>query len=542
MPEPLHFGLKGQVTVQRINAGVPIGEPVTTKNLWLDQGLNNWATTPLCDLFNTAAKGTGTTPTTEDLTGTSNTYTITNGATTVTQAAGTRNFVSGDIGKLIVFTDDQQFYVTSIIDSTHFTVSPAATSTETAQKLIIYSVNQTALTTELGRSNTYSTVAGDNKTTTAGAVRTFQRTFIFDPETPRVEIVASSNTYQQAGVTVTRTNGTRNFTSFDIGSTLTFNSAGFTGTITAVPSTTTATLSTSNTVASDDTIKLTSDPGLDSSSSSTYSRSGSTVTRVSGTNVFSSADVGKIMHFQTSNVECFITAYTDTTHVTVDTSGTLAAQQITLYGYTTYNEIGFSSSLERDSNLNIRVLLSSPVVANVATPLRASDQLKVTYSCQLTVAPATSQSGSLAGVIVDSGNAMSANKAGVYAIETFATSIVTTGGETDTTTPDLEPYFAGNAALSQDTAALTPLVGTVRSQGPQYVPLVQESYTPGSFSIASDAVFGLNSANNVSQRSLMIFNPNGNLAIWTFLFTVAQTKDSLHTLSLNFIKAWGRDL
>lgn len=542
IPSP-RFGLKGSVTVEVINGGVVIGQPVTTKNLWLDQGLNNWATTALCDLFNTAAKGTGTTPTTEDLTGSSNTYSITNGGTTITRTAGSRNFTSGDVGKLIVFADNQQFYITALTDTTHVVVSPAATSAESAQKIIIYSVNQVGLDSENGRTQTYSSASGDNGTTTPAnsAVRTFKRTFIFGAENPRIEVVAAANTYTQSGTAVTRQTGTRDFISGDVGSTLTFQTVGFSGVIQSVGSTSTVTLSTSNTVTTPDTIKLSSDAGLTTNTASTYSRSGSTVTRVSGAYSFTSNDVGKIIHFATSNVEAFITAFTDATHVTVDTSGTLPAQSATLYGFTSYTEIGFASTMDRGNNLNVRVLLSAPVVANIGTPLRASDQLKITYQAQLTVSPASSTSGDLSTVIADPGNALSSNKAGNYAIETYATSIVLANGQTDTSTPDLEPYYAGTCAFSTNTDAIAPLSGKVRSNTVQTTPFTAESYAPQSFNLNYDAVFGLNDANG-NWRSLMLYAPGSALSIFCFLFTVNQVKDSNHTLSLIFNKAWGRDL
>lgn len=534
------FGLKGRATVQVINNGEAVSEPVTSRNLWLDQGLNKIASTAICDCFSVAVKGTGDLATTEDLTGTANTYSIANNSTVMTRAAGTRDFTVDDVGKLARFVGGREFYITGYTNATTVAVTPPASPALTGVKITLYGVNQTGLESESDRTRTYSQAAGENSTSTVSATRTFKRTFIFDTEDTIREVVPSSNTYSQTGTTVTRTNGTRDFTSGDIGKTIYFPAQNNRSVILSVGSATTVTVDESQTNP-EGAIELFADSNLKETVTGTYSRSGTTVSRVSGARNFTSADIGKVIHFVTANTEAKITSYTNATTVEVDTSGTIAAQSIVLYGFTDYQEIGFSDSEESGSNLNIRVLLSSPVRAYRSTPLRASDQLKVTYLCDLTVSPSTVTSGNLATVISDPGNSMSANKAGSYVIETFATSQVLPSGETDTGLVDLEPYYEGYASLTRDSSALVPLTSKVRSDSLVTTGMTGSIYNSGDFYRIFTGVFGLNDAINNAWRTLGLSDPDSQLAVFTFLFTTNQVKDSNHVLSVSFRKSWGRD-
>lgn len=535
-----HLGLTGRVTVQVINGGQVVSTH-TQRNLWLDQGLNNLAAFPLCQLFEVAVKGTGTTATSEDLTGTANTYSIANGSSAMTRTAGSRDFTVNDVGRLIRFTDNREFLINGYTSATQVSVSPSASSAVTNLKAKLYYVGQVGLDEEIGRTNSYSQVAGENGTTTAAATRTFKRTFVFDGEDTVSENIPSVNTYSQTGDTVTRVNGSRDFTSDDVGKTLQFLASGNSGQIVSVDAVDAVTVS--NTADNPEgNIKLTGDSGLYENVSGTYSRSADTITRVSGTRDFTADDIGKIVHFNSANVEATITAVTDASNATVDVSGTLAVQTIRLYGFQDYSEFGFSHLEDSGDNLNIRSVLSSPARAYRSTLLRASDQLKVTYECQLTVSPATSIAGNLTPVSNDPGNQMSGNKSGTYTIETFATSTVQATGETDTSLIDLEPSYEGFAALSTTSDALAPLSSKTRTGNTVSVAMVGDTYTQGMFTRLFTATFGLNDAIGDLWRSLMIFDPDSSLAIFTFLFAVNQKKDGSHVLTVRFRKNWGRDL
>jgi hypothetical protein len=537
----INLGLKGLVTVEAINGGKTVHGPVKVKNLWLDQGLDNAAFHPLCELFEVAVKGTGNDITKEDLTGTANTYSIPNNSAVMTRTAGTRDFTVDDVGKLVRFTNGKEFHISGFTSTTVVSISPPASPAITNLKLTLYSVQQVGLETEIGRTQVYSVIAGDNSTATAANVRTFKRVFIFDGEDIIKEVVAASNTFAQGGVFVTKAAGPRDFTPGDVGKTLTFVESGEAGTITSFVAPSQVTLDTDR-VVPEGTIILTGDSGLKEVLTGTYSRATTTVTRVTGVRDFNAGDVGKYIHFDTDNVEAKITAFTDATHVTVDTSGTLAAQTTALYGFTDYNEIGFSHTDEFGNNLNIRVLLSAPVRAYISTPLRASDQVKVTYQCTLTVTPSAATALNLSTLISDPGNSMSGNKNGSYAIETFATSMVAADGSTDIGLVDLEPYYDGSTGLSLDSAALDPFSGKIRENGLATVPLIGASYNAGSFTRVFAGTFGLNDAINDNWRSLMIIDPDSRLAAFTFLYNVVQHKDGDHTFTIAFRKTWGRDL
>lgn len=537
------FGLKGRVKPFVIRDGKTVMVGPWTRNLWLDQGLNQIAETPICDCFAVAVKGTGTTVTTETVAG-SNSYSIGDGTTTVTRTAGTRDFTVDDVGKLIQFTNGAEFTITAFSSATSVDVTPAADGAQVNEDITIYNVQQVGLTAEVSRTTQYSSALNENSTLTAGNVRTFERTFIFPSEDTITEVVPNTNTYSQTGTTVTRTAGTRDFVSGDVGSTITFAESGLTATITVFTGATTVTVGTSQTngaqaitISKPNTAKVETPAGTN-----TYTRSGTTVTRAAGTRDFTSGDVGKIIYFITDEVQAIITAYTDATNVTVDVSGALSAQNIKLYGFTDYAEIGFSHSEEKTDNLNIRVLLSAPVRVYVSTPLQPSEQLKVTYECTLTVEPDTETSGNLSGVISDPGSLMSGNKAGKYAIESFATSTVSSSGETDISFADLEPFYDGYAAWSLNNDAIEPLANKVRENGVAFVGMTADTYVSGSFEKTFQGVFGLNDAISNNWRSLMIYDPESRNAIFTYLFNANQKKDGAHTFTISFKKAWGRDL
>jgi hypothetical protein len=284
----------------------------------------------------------------------------------------------------------------------------------------------------------------------------------------------------------------------------------------------------------------------DIADTNTFSRSGTTVTRDAGTRDFTAADVGKYIYFDTATTLTKITALIGVTQVTVADSGTIATQTAKLYGFTSYGEIGFSNLSAAGDNLNIRVRLedgggaSDPVVVEGENPETPGQQLKVVYELTATLSPAASTP--LNWAISDTGNDMSANKNGDYAIENIALSTISTGGDTGTNFAGLEPATAGEVALSSSSAALVAFAGPYRGAGAVFVAMEAEGYTADSFTQLYSGVFGLNDAIATNWRSAGIYDSDSDLFALTFVFDAAQTKDADHTLTLRFSKTWNRDL
>lgn len=204
----------------------------------------------------------------------------------------------------------------------------------------------------------------------------------------------------------------------------------------------------------------------------------------------------------------------------------------------TYKEIGFSNLGVAGNNLNIRVNLNPG--SNVT--VNEGQRLRVTYSFKITPSPTVSTSGTAA--ITDS-NLMSTNKSGHYCIEKFATSQVTVTGETDTSTPELEPAYPGFMAFSSDAMAIdTTVSGAVQLvSNVSYVPLSFDGdYVTGSFSRDYTGLFDLGDANRADLKSLALYAINGAFSIFRFLFNQPQTKTADYTFSVQWNKAWGSDL
>lgn len=210
---------------------------------------------------------------------------------------------------------------------------------------------------------------------------------------------------------------------------------------------------------------------------------------------------------------------------------------------TIYNEVGFSHDGTPGNNLNIRVKLNTGV--SVAGPVGAipGQRLKLTYEMDVYATPNVSTVANLAGIITDPGQDMSSNKNANYIVETFATSRIALSGERDITLADLEPFTPGFMAFSTDTTALAFNNNAQRVANNDYVALeFLEDYVAGSFSRLLTGTFDLEDANRNDLRSLMLFNPESNNAIVTYLFGSNQRKDPNHSLTIIWRKSWGRDL
>jgi hypothetical protein len=470
--QPVSYTFKGQAKVSVTQGGRIVRHTKWQRNLLLDQGLDAIAENPICDIFRVAAKGTGTTPTSETPDG-ANTYTWTLGSQTITRTAGTRDFTIDDVGRLIRFTvSGKEALITGFNSATSVDVDRLSDATETNKAIKLYYVNQVGLDAEAGRTSTYSLIAAENGTvrgtSTLANTQTFTRSFVFDPEPDSVESVTGA-----------------------------------------------------------------------------YSRSGNTVTATGPGRDFVAGDVGKVVAFD-DGTEYVITGVTSITVFTVDkTTGPTASTGVTLYGFTDYTEIGFSHLDEVGDNINIRILLDTPVRAYASTGINPSQQVKVTYKMTLAVTPNTVQPSLSTYVnfpIADTESVMSGNKQGQYVIENVMTSRVGEDGDTDMTDALLDPSEAGSCGLSTDTAALVALAGPVRSAGAVSMDFESDVYVPGTFQRTYRASFLINDAINNAWRSFMLYNPDNGLSAFTFLFRSNQKKDGEHTLSVVLTKSWGRDL
>ncbi len=141
------------------------------RNLILDQGLNQVATTLWCNCFLNVAVGTGTDPVKRD----SGTTTFTRSGTVITANNGF--FEPADVGRLFKFDTGDEAYITAFTST--FTVSVNISGSNAASEGTVWYVNLTSLQTETARTGTLSVDAGDNGTTFSVNTYTHKRTFLF---------------------------------------------------------------------------------------------------------------------------------------------------------------------------------------------------------------------------------------------------------------------------------------------------------------------------------------------------------------------------
>ena len=166
-------------TVQVLNPDGSLAFALPRKrNLILDQGLNLAASHSWVALFSYAAVGTGTTPVKRD----SGLTTFTRSGSTVTASANF--FEAGDVGRLFKFDSGEECYITGFADVQNVTVS--ASGTVAAAEGTVWYVNQTSLTAETKRTNTYGGDSGDNGWTFSLGRCINKRTFIFSAESGTV--------------------------------------------------------------------------------------------------------------------------------------------------------------------------------------------------------------------------------------------------------------------------------------------------------------------------------------------------------------------
>jgi hypothetical protein len=307
----------------------------------------------------------------------------------------------------------------------------------------------------------------------------------------------------------------------------------------------------------------------------TFTRAGTTVTASAG--FFSADDVGRLLKFD-SGEEMYLTGYTDPQNMTASESGALAASEGTVwyvddtslavetkrtntYGtdggdngstfsggagtYTlkrtflfseevapiTYREIGWSHEAGAGANLFGRDLF-----AGVGISLTAGQLLKVEMELVITFSPASS--APWANVITGW------SEDGDHGLEMADIALVNSAGAAGAG-GSLDPSSARVWGLGEGTTVIQNLSDTVGGDPQPNIAskvLTKAAYTPGDFSLSESVKFGVTEGNSSAIRSLYVFQSGQPVASYRVLLDAAETKDSDHTLTINFALSWGRTL
>lgn len=223
------MGLKGEVKVDVVDhLGNVVREGRWQPNLLLDQGMNKLTYVLLCDLFAYAVKGPDTTAMKRTISG--NKYTLDADTMTVTRTDVTGTaypFTSADQHQLIRSASGSECIITSITSDMVVAVKPVgrASLVEYVDQVItLYRVNAIGMSGETTpRTDSYSTISGENSTTDVTNVRTLKRTFLFDPEGEYLETgTMGCNWPINSDIVQATVAGSRNFTSDDVGKVIAF--------------------------------------------------------------------------------------------------------------------------------------------------------------------------------------------------------------------------------------------------------------------------------------------------------------------------------
>lgn len=326
----------------------------------------------------------------------------------------------------------------------------------------------------------------------------------------------------------------------------------------------------------------------------TYTDSGAiTVTIAAGTATasapfFSAGMVGMLLNANTGEQQ-YITAFTNSTTVSVSGSNSVVAQLFTVWAvnqtglvaevkrtstYLTgvgncgttsnagtatrtmkrtfdfsaevspqnYEELGWSYTSTVASNLFSRVLITGGTVTVLAT-----QQLRVIYELSIVVSPAvsTGQTLSITGWPVAPATTTDgdyiANSEG-FSGGTGGITVVDTNGNTSAggTNTGLEPWagistqLASGSTLPAFNAAYT--AGTTTTASSQTL----QSYTSGNFYRDTVALWLASNGNRTDIRGIVFIDTSVDVA--TFVFDEAQTKDNTHLLELTWRRTLGRIL
>lgn len=195
----------GKVKVLVIEDGKVLFERPWQKNLILNQGLNNVCSTRTwANSMTHCAAGSGTTPTASasganPATGTAGTFT--------NDTPGTFNFTTNSsVGDYIQMTSGAdagtEVRITSVTDANNVDYTPAVNLA--SGEFTVFHTSQTGLTSEIKRTSTYLTGAGNCGSSFSGVTVTLRRTFDFTVEVGAV-------TYNEIGISHTATVGSNLF-------------------------------------------------------------------------------------------------------------------------------------------------------------------------------------------------------------------------------------------------------------------------------------------------------------------------------------------
>lgn len=313
------------------------------------------------------------------------------------------------------------------------------------------------------------------------------------------------------------------------------------------------------------------------SGTTTFSRSGTTVTASSA--FFDPTDDdngGRLLKFD-SGEEMTVVTYTDSTHVIVNLSGTIAASQGTLWYV---NETVNTGEFMRFSNVEaqnetfsvdtlthtVRMISGAAVAANVGREIGWSSivtangnlfgrdliagggvsiaigqQYRVTVSLSITYSPTAPVS------YPDVGN-NGFNTAGQSCFGPILNDVQAWNNAFGSVR-SLDPSIAPPLGAILTSFSLPNLSYTAGSSGATIPNTVGSSpvgsYASGSYLRDFIAGFGVGSANGTIYGFCLGDNNSGFAGAnnaWNYLFTTPQTKDNLHNLFFTIRKSWGRIL
>ncbi|MGV0949194.1 MAG: hypothetical protein ACOYB3_00885 [Azonexus sp.] len=159
-----------------------------SKNLILNQGMDQVASKTWVELFEYGVCGTGTSPNSID----SSTDTISQSGTTITAVGGTIDFTTDAVaGDMIKWDSGEEARITSVTSALIVEATPS--QSVGSDQFTIWKTARVGLQTETKRSNTYLTGAGNCETTQSGTTLQHRRTYDFSTE-------VGSITYTEVGV------------------------------------------------------------------------------------------------------------------------------------------------------------------------------------------------------------------------------------------------------------------------------------------------------------------------------------------------------
>jgi hypothetical protein len=164
-------------------------------NLILNNGLNGVYSRYWCDSFLYAIAGTGTTPTSVD----SNAVNASQAGASVTASGAF--FGSGDVGNVIKWDSGEEALITVFNSATSVTVANSATVA--LGPFVMYNTNQTALSIETKRTNTYLTGSPNCQTTDTGTQIQARRTYDFSVEVGTVNYTEIGFSWTNTGANTT---------------------------------------------------------------------------------------------------------------------------------------------------------------------------------------------------------------------------------------------------------------------------------------------------------------------------------------------------